>query len=340
MKSCLLLADPLSLYFSFHFLDSAIRGMASKIAYKLLAGGGRMPIIGLGTYEMAQKEVAAAIDCALTVGYRHIDTAATNHNEAAIGEALQDHLKSGKLKREDLFVTSKLPPSACDSDKDMHMELEKTLEALKLSYLDMYLVHTPWGVELGPDGKAIPTRHNSVERTWRMMEHFYEEGKVKAIGVSNFSIRLIDRVLASARIRPENVQFECHAYYQQKDIREHCEKNNLVMTSYAPLGAPGRPSGITPAHTPELMQDERLLSIAKEIKKTPAQVLLAYLMALDTVPLPKSSRFDRIEENFKATQVELTPAHMKTLRGLDSGVRYFIYHWAKRHYEYIDDEAY
>lgn len=301
-----------------------------------------MPNIGLGTYQMRSKEVAAAVDCALTVGYKHIDTAASYRNESSVGEALQDHLKSGKLKRKDIFVTSKLPNYSLDSEKAMQEEIEKSLDSLQLTHLDMYLVHMPWGSQLGPNGERIPTRQNSVEKTWRMMEKFHREGKTKAIGLSNFSIRLMDRVLSAAKIFPENVQFECHAYHQQSDIRAYCQKKNLAMTAYAPLGAPGLPERYKMhcKNAPLLLQDERLLSIAEEIRRTPAQVLLAHVMALGCVPLPKSADLRRIEENLKATEITLSDSHMKTLAGLDSGIKYFVFHWAEGHYEYLDEEAY
>ncbi|ELU18412.1 hypothetical protein CAPTEDRAFT_213117 [Capitella teleta] len=307
---------------------------------RLLCSGSRIPFIGLGTYNAPTEEVSAAVDCALTVGYRHIDGAAAYKNEGAIGNALHHHLHTGKLKRKDIFVTSKLPVYSFHSQQTMRQELEKSLELLKLSQIDLYLVHSPWGVTIKDDDTLIPNLESDVVSVWRTMEKFHSEGKVKSIGLSNFSIRLMDKILAIAKVFPDNLQLECHPYLQQRNLRKYCSDRNIAITAYAPLGSPGRAPKYSPGELPDILKEPKVLAIAKEIGKTPAQVLLAFLLQQGLIPLPKSTNPKRIEENFNALQCKLSETHMKSLYDLDQGVKYFVFKYAESHPDYLVDEEY
>jgi aldehyde reductase len=309
-------------------------------AVKLLRSGRPVPILGLGTYKAMPKETSAAVDCALTVGYRHIDGAAVYNNEGPIGEALQHHLKRGNLKRKEVFVTSKLPAFSFHSEKTMRQEMEKSLDLLQLTYVDMYLVHLPWGISIREDGLRIPDPDGDIRTVWRMMETFHHEGKAKAIGLSNFSIRLMDKILPQAKVMPENLQLECHPYLQQKNLRNYCAEKNMVVTAYAPLGSPGRDARYLSGNLPNIMQEEAVLMVAKETGFTPAQVLIAFLLHQDMVPLPKSTKPQRIEENFGALKCKLSLSQMKQLAALECGVKYFTFKYAEGHPEFVPGEEY
>lgn len=292
----------------------------------------RMPVIGLGTWQATDQQIETAINAAIDVGYRHIDTAFVYMNESAIGKALKKLFENGKVRREDLFIVTKLPNIANDA-KYVEEYLKRSLVALQLDYVDLYLIHHPVGLVHGDDllprdanGKVkldLNTDHVSI---WKAMEAQVDAGRTKSIGLSNFNIRQIERILKSSRIPPTNIQVELHIYYQQKELRDYCKKNDITICAYAPLGSPnlvqftevlGGDSKSIPKLSPLL--DPVVLRIAEAHEKTPAQILLRHLLQLGLAVIPKSSNPQRIQQNFEVFDFQLTENEMSELNAQDKG---------------------
>ncbi len=311
--------------------------------YVLLNTGAKMPSIGLGTYLSLHGQLNTAVDFALDIGYRHIDTAVSYKNESQIGEVLSAHLKTGKLSRKDLFLTTKIPSALLDA-KDIAPCVEKSLEDLKTNYLDMVLIHHPWGRKNTGDGNLSPTdrngnpllQHHDLISAWRCMEALVRTGKIRAIGVSNFNQHQIRKIIDRCEIRPSNVQLECHAYLQQHILRKYCSEERIVVTGYAPLGARGRPAHNRNGDDIDLLADPVVVSIASKLKRTPGQILIRYLMQIGVVPLPKSTNPNRIKENFDSHLFDLSIEDLKRLSMLNINHRYFRFSWAKHHPEYTE----
>lgn len=191
-------------------------------------------------------QVRQAVKDAIDAGYRHIDCAYVYENEHEVGEGISEKIAEGVIKREDVFVTSKLWNNFHDP-KLVREAFDITLKNLKLDYLDLYLIHWPIGyepsrTELFPkkaDGSPAHTNFDLVD-TYHALEELVDAGLTKSIGVSNFSIKQITRIVEAARIKPVVNQFECHPYLLNKALREYCKNNNVVVTAYSPLGSPGR----------------------------------------------------------------------------------------------------
>ncbi|XP_076318511.1 aldo-keto reductase family 1 member B1-like isoform X4 [Tachypleus tridentatus] len=219
--------------------------MASFPHYVKLNNEAHMPIIGLGTWQVKAGELEAAVETAIEYGYRHIDTAWFYTNEKDIGNVLKRVFDAGKLKREDIFVVSKLPNEGHHRDKVLHY-LQESLDDLQLSYVDLYLVHFPISVvptdgdAFYPkkDGKPVIDYEADLVDTWKGMEDAVDAGMTKAIGLSNFNSEQIKRIYENARIKPANLQVECHAYLPQVKLFELCKELNITFTAYGPLGNP------------------------------------------------------------------------------------------------------
>ncbi|KAJ8973048.1 hypothetical protein NQ317_011328 [Molorchus minor] len=214
---------------------------------KLPCGDIQMPIVGLGTWRAQPQEVQDAITVALEKGYRHIDTAFNYNNEEAIGDALKKWFESGKGRREDLFITTKLP-NCGNRPKDVERFLKMSLDRLKLRYVDLYLIHMPFSFLCdesnftplkNEDGSFCLDVDNDIVGTWKVMEQQVTNGLTKTIGLSNFNEEQVQRIYDSAQIKPAVLQVEMHAYNQQKSLRELCKKLNIAVTAYSPLGSPG-----------------------------------------------------------------------------------------------------
>lgn len=204
-----------------------------------------MPQIGLGTWRAPDEEVERAVNLALEIGYRHIDAALVYFNEKAIGKVLNEWLTLGKVKREDLFICTKLPLTA-NRPKDVERYLRKSLADLQLDYIDLYLIHVPMAVPEtdGPfltddEGLIIVDRDTSLTDVWYKMEEMVDLGLTKSIGLSNFNESQIQRILDDSRIPPAVLQIEVHLYMQQHDLVDFCKKNEIAVTAYSPLGSKG-----------------------------------------------------------------------------------------------------
>jgi len=288
--------------------------------------GAWMPLVGLGTFLAPAGEVGAAVKAALAAGYRHIDCAAVYNNEAEIGQALHEVYAEGKIKREDIFITSKLRAGGLDPTKSEAM-LEKTLADLRTTYLDLYLVHLPVPVVVVND-KSSPMRHVGwgLQDVWRAMEKFYDAKKARAIGISNYAVIAVNDLLCYSRIPPAVQQIERHPFLVQQKLVEFCQKNGILVTAYASLGSPGLMAKIKPG-SPELLASEPVLSLAKKYGKTPAQILVRWSVDTGVVTIPKSTKPERVKENFHVFDFHLTPEEVQALSKMDLNVRFFDQEW-------------
>lgn len=259
----------------------------------------------------------------IEAGYRHIDCASIYGNEKEIGVALDEVFTTGKVNREDVFVTSKLWNT--DHHPDTVLKAcKQTLSDLRLDYLDLYLIH--WAVAFVPGGDKEPldkdgwaVRKNvSIRETWTAMEQLVEMGLVKSIGVANFStIALLD-LLTYCKIKPVVNQIELHPYNSQVDLLGFMEHENIIATAYSPLGTPG---GLK-INDPVLIEDEVINKIAQKHKATPAQILLEWGIQRNTSVIPKSTSKQRITENMKALEVNLTDEDMMEINNLNRNYRF------------------
>lgn len=248
-----------------------------------------MPLLGFGVFQITdEKECENSVLTALKTGYRLIDTAACYGNERAVGNAIK---KSG-IPREEIFISSKVWIQDAGYEKTKE-SFRKTLENLQTDYLDVYLIHMPYGDYYG---------------SWRAMEELYEEGKIKAIGVCNFETdRLVDLILNN-RIVPAVNQMETHPFCQQKALREVMKKYDIALMAWAPF-AEGQNSIFT---------DKTLQAIGSKYGKTPAQVILQWFSQEEIIAIPKSVHTDRIQQNFAVHDFGLTQEDLTQIHQMDT----------------------
>jgi len=276
------------------FYKPTIKKIMQKV---VLNNGVEMPILGFGVYQVTDaEECENSVFDAITAGYRSIDTAAAYGNEEAVGKAIK---RSG-VAREELFITTKLwiQDAGYENTKKA---FEKSLNNLQLDYLDLYLIHQPIG---------------DVYGSWRAMEELYREGKIKAIGVSNFPPdRLMDLILHNEVVPAVN-QIETHPFCQQIETAKFLKENNVQIESWGPF-AEGRNN---------IFKNELLISIAKKYEKSVAQIILRWLTQRGIVVIPKSTHKERIVENFNIFDFELAQEDMDAIVALDMKSSSFLDH--------------
>ncbi|CAJ1933645.1 unnamed protein product [Sphenostylis stenocarpa] len=291
-----------------------------------LNNGFKMPIIGLGVWRMEGKQIKDLILNSIKIGYRHFDSAADYKNEAEVGEALKEAFDSGLVKREDLFITTKL----WNSDHGHVLEACKdSLKKLQLTYLDLYLVHFPIAVRhTGVGNTSSPLDDDaildidttiSLEATWHAMEDLVSSGLVRSIGISNYDIFLTRDCLAYAKIKPAVNQFETHPYFQRESLVKFCQKHGICVTAHTPLG--GAAANAEWFGTVSCLDDKVLKDLSEKYKKTAAQIALRWGIQRNTVVIPKSSKVERLKENFQVFDFKLSKEDMKLIRDLDKQYR-------------------
>jgi len=294
--------------------------------------GDKMPIFGLGTWKSTPGQVYTAVKEALRLGYRHIDCASVYGNEAEVGNALAESINEGIVSRDQVWLTSKLWNNA-HAPENVQPALEKTLSDLQIEFIDLYLIHWPVvlreGVlyhESASDMIALDTL--PISKTWQMLESMVDKGLCRHIGVSNFSIAKLRKLLETARLMPEMNQIELHPYLQQPTMLEFCNSNSIHITAYAPLGSADRPSRLKVEDEPVLLEDPMISRIAEHHKITPAQVLISWAFHRQTAVIPKTVSSERLRQNLNACDVSLTHEDMQEIARLDRNRRYISgYFW-------------
>ena len=263
----------------------------------VLNNGVEMPILGFGVFQIDDlAECERSVRDAIDVGYRLIDTAASYGNEEAVGNAI----RASGVARNELFVTTKLWIADTGYEKTKRA-FDRSLKRLQLHYLDLYLIHQPYGDVFG---------------SWRAMEELYREGRIKAIGVSNFHPDRVMDLLVHNEVVPAVDQLETHPFHQQVETQKFLTENNIQIESWGPF-AEGKNN---------IFRNEVLVSIAEKHGKTVAQVILRWLTQRDIIVIPKSVRKERMAENFDIFNFELTQEEMDAIRQLDTGASLFFDH--------------
>ncbi len=269
-----------------------------NVRIPLSHGVGHIPALGFGTLIPDAVVTKSATKDALQAGFRHFDCAERYLNEREVGEALQEGLADGGIAREDIFVTTKLWNSNHRPER-VEPAFEASLDRLKLNYLDLYLIHTPFAFQSGDehdprdqDGNVIYDRGVTLLDTWRAMENLVDRGRCRAIGLSDVTLDKLLPLYEAARIKPAVVQVESHPYLPETELLEFCKEKGIVLLAFAPLGHGMRPG---------LIEDPVIAAIAAQVGRTPAQVLLAWAVQRGTALLTTPKSADRAKENFNVS---------------------------------------
>ncbi len=261
----------------------------------LNTGSGHIPAIGFGTLIPDPAVTLTATRDALEAGFRHFDCAERYRNEREVGEALEAGRAAGRIAREDIFVTTKLWNSNHRPER-VKPAFEASLEKLRISYLDLYLIHTPFAFQSGDeqdprdkDGNVIYDRSVTLFDTWKAMETLVDDGRCRTIGLSDVSLHQLLPIYESARIKPAVVQVESHPYLPETELLDFCKQKDIVLLAFAPLGHGMRPG---------LIEDPVISAIAARLGRTPAQVLLAWAVQRGTALLTTPKSAARARENF------------------------------------------
>jgi diketogulonate reductase-like aldo/keto reductase len=261
----------------------------------LTHGSGAIPAVGFGTLIPDPLATKQATRAALEAGFRHFDCAERYRNEQAVGDAMQEIFKAGSIRRDDVFVTTKLWNNNHRPER-VKSAFEASRRRLQLDYVDCYLTHTPFAFQPGDEqeprderGQFIYDSGVTLVETWRALESLVDEGRCRAIGLSNVNLEKLQEIVEAARIKPAVVEVESHPYLPEWDLLEYCRRQGIVLLAFAALGH---------AMEPRLLDDPVIVAIARRLRKTPAQVVLAWAVQRGTALLTTSVTPSRIRENF------------------------------------------
>jgi 2,5-diketo-D-gluconate reductase A len=251
-----------------------------------------IPQLGFGVFKIPPEQTAAAVGTALEIGYRHIDTAEMYGNEREVGEGV----RASGLDRAEVFVTSKLN-NAHHRPDDARRAFDRTLAELGFDHVDLFLIHWP-----------LPTRYGGeYVSTWRILEELHADGRARSIGVSNFQVPHLERILSEGDLPPAVNQIELHPYFLNEEVRSYGEARGILTEAWSPI-ARG-----------QVAEDPAIEEIAGELGRTPAQVVLRWHLQRGSIVFPKSTRAERMRENFELFDFELAPGDMDRLAALDRG---------------------
>ncbi len=281
-------------------------------------GSGAIPAVGFGTLIPDPLATNQAVTTALEVGFRHFDCAERYRNEQAIGDAFHAALTAGTLRREDLFVTTKLWNSNHRPER-VKPAFDASRRRLQIDYVDCYIIHTPFAFQPGDNqdprderGQVIYDPGVTLLDTWQALERLVDDGHCKSIGLSDITLEKLRPIVAAARIKPAVVQVESHPYLPEWDLLDFCREHGIVLLAFAPLGH---------GMEPKMLDDPVITSIAKRVGKTPAQVALAWAIQRGTAFLTTSTKRPRIQENFDVST--LPEDAMQEIRdGIKTNVRF------------------
>jgi 2,5-diketo-D-gluconate reductase A len=264
----------------------------AKVPTITLPNQEKIPQLGFGVYQVDPKETANIVKLAFDTGYRHIDTAEMYGNEAGVGEAV----KNSGLGRSNVFITSKLNNGYHKPD-DVKAAFDESLSKLATDYLDLFIIHWP-----------LPTKYDGdYVSTWKALIEIHGTGKAKSVGVSNFEVEHLKRIMSETNVTPAVNQIELHPYFQNRAIAEYCAAHNIPVEAWSPIARGG------------VLKDETIMDIAGDVNKTAAQVVLRWHIQHGYIVFPKSVNPERMKENFNIFDFELTPEHMERIDALDKG---------------------
>lgn len=258
-----------------------------------LNNGMTMPQLGYGVWRVPNEDVTPAVKHALAAGYRSIDTASYYENEHGVGEAI----KQSGISRDELFITTKVWNNDQGYDNTLRA-FETSLNRLNLNYVDLYLIHWP------------TPKYDRYIDTYKALETLYSEGHVKAIGVCNFHIEHLERLIDECNIVPVVNQVECHPYLQQKELKAFCKEHDIFIESWSPLHQGG-----------EVLEDDIIVQLSQKHGKTPAQIVIRWHLQENAIVIPKSVTPSRIKENINVFDFELTDEDMKQIAQINRNER-------------------
>jgi diketogulonate reductase-like aldo/keto reductase len=261
----------------------------------LANGSGELPAVGFGTLIPDPAATRQSTKTALEVGFRHLDCAERYRNEEAVGDAMRDAFGTGRIRREDVFVTTKLWNSNHRPER-VKAAFDASRQRLRLDYVDCYLIHTPFAFRPGDEqdprdanGRVIYDSGVTLLETWQALERLVDDGHCKSIGLSDITLEKLREIVAAARIKPAVVQVESHPYLPEWDLLDFCQEHGIVLQAFAAVGH---------ALEPRVIDDPVIKAIAKRVDKTPAQVVLAWAVQRGTAFLTTSTNPRHIFENF------------------------------------------
>ena len=299
-------------------------------------GSGKMPAIGLGLWKIARDDTAEMVCSAIAEGYRHLDSAADYCNEAEVGEGLQAALSDGLVRREDLWITSKLW-NTFHRPEHVRAACERTLKDLRLSELDLYLIHFPIALQYvdfdtryPPEWIADPAAENPVmapdavplSDTWGAMEELVHAGLVKEIGVCNYNTGLLHDLMAYSQIKPAMLQIESHPYLTQERLLRAAAQYDMAVTAFSPLGALSYLELNMADMGESVLEQAAVKEAAARVDRTSAQVVLRWGIQRGTAVIPKTSRVERLKENQLLFDFELNEAEMTAISALNRNRRF------------------